>query len=77
MWNESEIEELVDGPGRELIEGGCLSIKRIKTVLEGTNIVGKCSITQRRTRINFERKKLEDENEIRKKDYKKGLALKQ
>ena len=61
MWNESEIEELVDGPSRELIEGGCLSIKRIETVLEGTNIIGKYSITQIRTRINFERKKLEDE----------------
>ena len=61
MWNESEIAELVDGPGRELIEGGCLSIKRIETVLEGTNIIGKYSITQIRTRINFERKKLEDE----------------
>ena len=61
MWNESEIAELVDGPGRELIEGGSLSIKRIETVLEATNIIGKYSITQIRTRINFERKKLEDE----------------
>ena len=61
MWNESEIAELIDGPGRELIEGGSLSIKRIETVLEGTNIIGKYSITQIQTRINFERKKLEDE----------------
>ena len=61
MWNEREIAELIDGPGRELIEGGSLSIKRIETVLEGTNIIGKYSITQIQTRINFERKKLEDE----------------
>ena len=61
MWNESEIAELVDVPGRELIEGGSLSIKRIETVLEGTNIIGKYSITQIRARINFEKKKLEDE----------------
>ena len=61
MWNESEIAELVDGTGRELIEGGCLSIKRIERVLEGTNIISKYSITLIRTRINFERKKLEDE----------------
>ena len=61
MWNESEIAELVDGPGKELIEGGSLSIKRIEAVLEGTNIIGKHSITQIRTRINFKRKKLEDE----------------
>ena len=61
MWNESEIAELVDGPGKELIEGGSLSIKRIEAVLEGTNIIGKYSITQIRTRINFKRKKLEDE----------------
>ena len=64
MWKESEIAELVDGPGKELIEGGSLSIKRIEAVLEGTNIIGiigKYSITQIRTRINFKRKKLEDE----------------
>ena len=61
MCNKSEIAEPVDGPGRELIEGGSLTIKITEAVLGGTNIIVKYSITQIRTRIYLERKKLEDE----------------
>ena len=80
MWNKSEIAEPVDGPGRGMIEGGSLSIKIIKTVLGGTNIIGKYSITQIRTRIYFERKKLEDEkqdskNRLQKRVSTKGIKL--
>ena len=72
MWNKSEIAEPVDGPGREMIAGGSLSIKIIKTVLGGTNIIGKIQYhadtnTNLFRKKEIRRRKARFENQITKK----------
>ena len=49
------LHELKDGKGKELIEGGKLFIKRMKTLLNGINLIEKYSLSQNRTPINYER----------------------
>lgn len=49
------LRELKDGKGKELIEGGKLFIKRMKTLLNGINLIEKYSLSQNRIPINYER----------------------